>query len=166
MILGDLRARAKKGALVLFSTHVLPEVEALTDQVLLIARGQLVAQGKTLEIRQLLDEHPHHIRVQCDRIRDLAATMAREESVKGIRFPDEDVALMQTSEPDTTYDALTRALVEGQHRVESLTSPDASLEALFHYLVERSGRMAGTGADRGEGRFDPAEPRPAAGGDS
>jgi ABC-2 type transport system ATP-binding protein len=151
-ILESLRKRAKKGALVLFSTHVLHEVEALTDQLLLIARGQVVAQGQMQEIRELLDEHPHHIRVQCDRPRDLAAALlANEQGVVALHFPTPDTLEVRTWHPDETYQAIAQQLLVGDFRLYSLTSPDANIEALFHYLVERANRVAGTGADAGAG---------------
>ena len=155
VILEQLAKRAAEGAVVLFSTHVLHEVEALTDRVLLIARGQVVAQGRVHEIRDLLDEHPHHVRVICDRPRDLAAAVIGEPGVLGVRFPVPDGVEFETREPDRTYATIAKKAVEGKYRVTSLTSPDATLEALFHYLVERSGRMAGTGSDAASGSATP-----------
>ncbi len=154
VILDPVRARAAAGAVVLFSTHVLHEVEALTDRVLLIARGQLVAQGAVHEIRELLEEHPHHVRVVCDRPRALAASLVALEGVVGVSF-DGDAVEVLTNAPEATYQEVARALVAGGHRVTSLTSPDATLEALFHYLVERGSRGAGTGADREVGKARP-----------
>lgn len=151
-ILDAIRARATQGAIVLFSTHVLPEIEAITDQLLLIARGQLVAQGRMQEIRELLDEHPHHIRVQCDRPRELASDLlASEKGITALHFPMPGLLEVRTSHPQETYQAITERIVEGGYRCTSITSPDSTLEALFHYLVERANRGAGTGADAGSG---------------
>lgn len=147
VILEQIKKRADQGALVLFSTHVLHEVEALTENVLLIARGQVVAQGRVHEIRDLLDEHPHHIRVVSDRARELAARVLMVPGVVGVRGVSDNVVEFETTHPDTTYGAIAHALVEGGFDVESITSPDATLEALFHYLVERGSHGAGTGAD-------------------
>lgn len=159
-ILDALRRAAKKGALVLFSTHVLHEVEALTDQLLLIARGQVVAQGEMQQIRELLDEHPHHIRVQCDRPRDLAsALLASEGGVVALQFPSNDTLEVRTWHPDETYQAIAEQIAKGGYRLLSLTSPDANIEALFHYLVERANRGAGAGADAGSGRAKQLESR-------
>lgn len=156
VILESVKRRADAGAVVLFSTHVLPEVEALTDRVLLIARGQLVAKGEVHEIRELLEEHPHHVRVECDRPRAFASALMDVEGVVGVFFPEPGAALFQTRDPDATYEAVQRTAVEGDFDVSSVTSPDASLEALFHYLVERSAHMAGTGADVGAGSSVPS----------
>lgn len=151
-ILEALKRRANEGALVLFSTHVLPEVETLTDRLLLIARGQVVAQGSMEEIRELLDEHPHHIRVQCDKPRELASLlMAHEKGIVSLQFPGADVVEVRTWQPDETYAAIGRQLVDSDIQLRSITSPDANLEALFHYLVERANRGSGMGADAGSG---------------
>ncbi len=151
VILEQLKKRADEGAVVLFSTHVLHEIEGLTDQVLLIARGQVVAQGKVHEIRDLLEEHPHHVRVQTDQPRALAAALMAVEGVVGVSFLANNTVEFMTRDPDATYTTLANEAVAKGFSIESITSPDATLEALFHYLVERSNRGAGTGADAGSG---------------
>lgn len=158
VILDEIRRRAKEGAVVLFSTHVLHEVEALTDRVLLIARGQVVAQGRVHEIRDLLEEHPHHVRVETDRPRAFASVVLAHPGVAGLRFVGDEAVEFETRDPDGTYAAIAKEAVTGKFDVHSLTSPDATLEALFHYLVERSGRMAGTGADAAVGSATAAQP--------
>ena len=157
VILEQIRRRAEEGALVIFSTHVLHEVETLTDRVLLIARGQVVAQGRVHEIRDLLEEHPHHIRITCDKPREMAAALMPVEGIVGLRFPWHGTVELMTRDPDSTYTSIAEVAVEHGFHVESITSPDASLEALFHYLVERSSRMAGTGADAAVGAAVPAQ---------
>jgi ABC-2 type transport system ATP-binding protein len=152
VILEQVQKRAAAGAVVLFSTHVLHEVEALTEQVLLIARGQLVAQGNVHEIRDLLSEHPHHVRVECDRPRELAArVLAASPGVSTVTFPSPSEVEFLSHDPDDTYSSVAKQAIEGGFEIRALTSPDATLEALFHYLVERSAGMAGTGADAAQG---------------
>ncbi|MEM9193421.1 MAG: ABC transporter ATP-binding protein [Myxococcota bacterium] len=155
VILDQVRARAEAGAVVLFSTHVLHEIEAITDKVLLIARGNVVAQGQVHEMRQLLEEHPHHVQVLCDRPRELAAMVMNVDGIVGVRFPFPHGVEFATRDPDSTYTAVVKAAVEGGFEMQSMTSPDATLEALFHYLVERGSRGAGTGADAGVGSAAP-----------
>ncbi len=153
VILDQVRRRGEEGAVVLFSTHVLHEVEALTEQVLLIARGQLVASGNVHEIRDLLSEHPHHVRVECDRPRELATrVLGASAGVSTVTFPSSTEVEFLSSDPDDVYATVAREALAGSFEIRSLTSPDATLEALFHYLVERSANMAGTGADAGVGR--------------
>ena len=141
-ILGEVRRRADAGGLVIFSTHVLHEVEALTNNLLLIADGHLVAQGRASEIRALLDEHPHHIQVECDRPRDLAAALVGQEGIGGISFPARFQLDVYSHRPEETYQTIAKTLVAGDFQYRRITSPDSSLEALFHYLVQRGRRRA------------------------
>ena len=151
VILEALRARAEAGAVVLFSTHVLHEVEALTDRVMLIARGQLVAQGEVSEIRDLLHEHPHSIHVRCERPREFASLVLRADaSIASVQLHP-DAVTFRTATPDQTYMQVAEVALANGHPIESITSPDATLEALFHYLVERGSAGAGTGSDAAVG---------------
>ncbi|QQR89895.1 MAG: ABC transporter ATP-binding protein [Myxococcales bacterium] len=147
MILAEIQAHADRGGLVLFSTHVLHEVESLTDKVLLIARGQLVAQGAIREIRDLLDDVPHQIWVECSETRKLAQSMIAEEHIKRIDFHDASRVVFETDAPDQSYTALGQKLSEHDYGLVALSSPDAQLESLFHRLVERSSGLAGVGVD-------------------
>ncbi len=160
VILEQIRARAKAGAVVLFSTHVLHEIESLTERVLLIARGQVVAQGKVHEIRDLLEEHPHHVRVECDKPRELAArVLAVDPGVVAVTFPSASEVEFETRLPDATYGSIATEALASELELRALTSPDATLEALFHYLVERASRIAGSGADATVGGARPLAPK-------
>jgi len=57
------------GKTVVVSSHVLYEIEALTSDILVIYRGQVLAEGNIYEIRRLIDRHPHRIRIECDQPR-------------------------------------------------------------------------------------------------
>lgn len=137
-ILDEVRQRAERGAVVLFSTHVLPEIEALTERVLVLARGRLVAQGSVGDIRNQLQELPHMVRVECDRPRELAQAMVAQPELLSATFPEAHAVELQTRAPDATYDALGRVALEGGFDVQSITSPDATLEVLFDQLARRA----------------------------
>ncbi|MEZ4255349.1 MAG: ABC transporter ATP-binding protein [Polyangiales bacterium] len=154
-ILQEVRERAQAGTTVLFSTHVLHEVESLTDQVLLIVRGQVVAQGRTADIRAMMAHRPHHVRVDVSEPRALARALAEDPSVVALFLAGEGAVTVATKDPDSTYTAIARAIVDGNHELRALTSPDATLEALFHDLVERASRGAGTGSDAAVGSRHP-----------
>lgn len=161
VILEQIKKRADAGAVVLFSTHVLHEVEALTENLLLIARGQVVAQGTVFDIRGMLEEHPLHVRVECKEPRALGQAMLEDVGIVGLEV-DATAIELHTKSPDATYTKLQRLLVERDFGVTSMTSPDATIEALFNYLVERGSQGAGTGADRAVGRGSAQVPKKAA----
>jgi ABC-2 type transport system ATP-binding protein len=130
-----IKERGAAGRCVLVSSHVLHEVESMTEQVLLLHKGRLVAYGNAMEIRDLLDQHPHRIAVECDRPRDLAKAMVDLPSVQGFSFPSESVVEFHTKLPDECYAAVPARALEADIKIRKLTSPDATLEMLFRYLV-------------------------------
>jgi ABC-2 type transport system ATP-binding protein len=130
------RRLAAEGTTILISSHVLHEVEATTDQILLLHKSRLIATGEVSEIRDLIDQHPHGIEVVCDRPRDLAAAMVGLEAVESVRIVDGKRLVAETRLPHEVYPKLVRMVVEGNHRVERLFSPDDNLEAVFKYLVQ------------------------------
>lgn len=138
-ILKEVHAAKTRGALVVFSSHVLHEIESVTDQVLLVAKGQLVAQGRVQSIREMLTEYPHKIEVACDKPRVLAThMMERDTGVVAVRLLPDDVLELQTHQPDKTYTTLSEVIANRGIQLKSMHSPDANLESLFAYLVERA----------------------------
>jgi ABC-2 type transport system ATP-binding protein len=139
-ILDEIKRRGARGALVLFSSHVLPEIEALTEQVIVLARGRLLALGGAHEIRDALEQTPHRVRVECDQPRRLSAALCAQPEVVNMRFDPE--LEVDTLAPDATYEAIGRAALETGVRVRSISSPDDSLDVLLAKLVERVAKPA------------------------
>jgi ABC-2 type transport system ATP-binding protein len=133
-----IRGMGAAGRSVLVSSHVLHEVQALTPSIVLLHRGRLVAEGNVREIRDLIDNHPHHIVLVCDRCRALAARLASCEDVDGIQFLDADSRLLvQTRKPDTFYARLPALALEDGLAIREVYSEDDNLEAVFKYLVTK-----------------------------
>jgi ABC-2 type transport system ATP-binding protein len=125
-----------EGKSVLVSSHVLYEVQSLTPTIVLLSRGRLVAAGNVREIRDLIDKHPHHIRIVCDDYRRLATRMMAWDDVEGVRvLPDESGLLVETHSPDTFYSRLPALSLEDGLAIKSVYSDDDNLEAVFQYLV-------------------------------
>ncbi|HEU0036326.1 MAG TPA: ABC transporter ATP-binding protein [Kofleriaceae bacterium] len=122
------------GKTIVVSSHVLYEIEALTSDILVIHRGQVLAEGDIYEIRNLIDRHPHRIRVECDRPRVLAAALAEQDHVSRIGF-ERSAVLIETADPDRCYDQLAAAILERGIAVSALGSPDNNLGAVFEYLT-------------------------------
>jgi ABC-2 type transport system ATP-binding protein len=121
---------------VLVSSHVLHEVEAMTTEILLIFKGQILAEGNVYKIREMIDRHPHLVRVECDAPRKLAQALVAEEHVLRVGVEDGAVVL-ETREPDRCYPAIPKIARGAGIKIQSLTSPDNNLQAVFHYLTEQ-----------------------------
>jgi ABC-2 type transport system ATP-binding protein len=103
-----------------------------------IFRGQVLAEGNVYRLRELIDEHPHRVRIECDRPRELAAAAVAAEHVARVQFTD-GVVEIETRAPDTLYDEIPRLAAEHGVKIRSLTSPDNNLSAVFDYLIRGGG---------------------------
>jgi len=133
-----IREFGKSGRIVVVSSHVLHEIEALTSEITLIHRGQILAEGNIYGIRSLIDKHPHRIEVECDRPRDLGSRLSATDHVQRLTFTDDKV-VVETRDPDSCYDLIADVVLESDIVVQSLHSPDNNLSAVFEYLT--SGRQ-------------------------
>jgi ABC-2 type transport system ATP-binding protein len=136
-LLDLMRALAEEGRSVLLASHVLHEVESVTSRILLINRGRILAEGDVHEVRALIDRHPHHVRIVCDRPRDLAAGLLAAADVVSVHVDDAAGAVVvETRRPDDFYARLTARLVDGKFDVRSIESEDDNMAAVFRYLTE------------------------------
>jgi len=125
-----------EGKTIIVSSHVLPEIEALTRTIILIHQGKILAQGDIHYIRDLIDAHPHIISIKCNDPRALAGRLVGEPSVFNIQFgPAAGTVLFETKNRDRFFGLLPRLIVENRLDVEEITSPDDNLQAVFDYLV-------------------------------
>jgi ABC-2 type transport system ATP-binding protein len=126
----------KGGKTIIVSSHVLPEIEALTRNIILIHQGKVFAKGDIHYIRDLIESHPHMISIKCANPRGLASQFLGEEYVLKVHFgPDPRALLVETNNRDKFFGLLLSLLVKNRVEVEEITSPDDNLQAVFDYLV-------------------------------
>jgi len=131
-----LRAMAAEGRTILFSSHILEEVERLADSVLVIYAGRLAASGDFRSIRRLMTDRPHTFLVRSSDDRRLAAALLADPVVFGAELVDGRLAV-RTSEFGafaTVVPAVARA---NAISLFELSPGDDSLESVFSYLVRR-----------------------------
>ncbi len=125
-----------EGKSVLVSSHVMHEVQAMTRRFLLIYGGRVLAAGDVQEIRRLLYEIPHRIRILCDRPRELAPHLAGRPAVDGVQTDDDRGELwVTTREPRELFAALPELSSTTGIAIREMGSEDESLDAVFEYLV-------------------------------
>ena len=131
-----LRAMAADGRTILFSSHILEEVERLSDRVLVVVAGRLAASGDFRRIRRLMTDRPHRFTVRSSDDRRLARELLAEAEVEAVELRD-GVLNLRTGD----YGALTRAVAPAAQRAGvsllELRPADESLESVFSYLVRR-----------------------------
>jgi ABC-2 type transport system ATP-binding protein len=126
------------GKAVLISSHVLDEMDKLADRVLFIFRGRILASGCLEEIRDMLDDHPLHVRITVDKVRELAARLLKLPCVKGAELHGADDIVLQIHRPSEFFPLFAEVVVAGDFEVERLDVTDASAEAVFDYLTQRA----------------------------
>ena len=131
-----LRRMAEDGRTILFSSHILEEVERLADRVVVVVAGRLAASGDFRRIRRLMTDRPHTFTVRSSDDRALARELLGEPDVSSVELND-GAMTVQTSD----YGALTRAVAPAAQRADvsllELRPADESLESVFSYLVRR-----------------------------
>ncbi|MBN1196414.1 MAG: ABC transporter ATP-binding protein [Candidatus Aminicenantes bacterium] len=133
-----IRDFASRGRTVIVSSHVLPEIEAMTNRIVLIHQGQILAEGDIQEIRGLLDSHPHMVSVCAPHFRRIAERFVGDHHVLTIRFDNvRQKVVFNTDNRDHFFACLNRFVVEENLEIEEITSPDDNLQAVFNYLVGR-----------------------------
>jgi ABC-2 type transport system ATP-binding protein len=124
------------GRTVLVSSHILHEVEAITRQVALLHRGKVLAHGDVHEIRDLIQERAHVVRLRCTDPHRLAARLIDIDDVSGVRFaPDPHLLVVETDRAEAFFARLTALGTEAGLGIDEVLPLDDDLQSVFEYLV-------------------------------
>ncbi|HZN70341.1 MAG TPA: ABC transporter ATP-binding protein, partial [Micromonosporaceae bacterium] len=130
-----LHAMGEQGRTVLFSSHILEEVEQVSGTVQVIVAGRLAASGDYRTIRRLMTHRPHVFSIRSNDDRRLAVALVGEPSVSGVDLSTVDGLTVRASDYGTFTRVLPKIARAEKIRVERLLPADESLESVFSYLV-------------------------------
>ncbi|MGI5469866.1 ABC transporter ATP-binding protein [Streptomyces sp. CA-132043] len=131
-----LRQMGEEGRTVLFSSHILEEVEQLASHIEVIVAGRHAASGDFRRIRRLMTDRPHRYLVRSDDDRALAAALIADPSTSGIEVDLEEGALrIQAVDFGRFTTLLPRVARDHGIRLHTVSPSDESLESVFSYLV-------------------------------
>ena len=134
-LIAMFRYAAGQGCYVILSSHILHEVDVISDQVILISNGYIVAEGAIHEVRSEIREHPTQILIRCDRPRELAARIVRSENTLEVSVhKDERGLLLKTRDADQFYLALNKIALDGIE-IESVAPADDDVLSVYEYLI-------------------------------
>jgi ABC-2 type transport system ATP-binding protein len=129
------RSTAAAGCYVIISSHILHEVDVISDQVILLSNGYVVAEGQIQNVRSEIQEHPTQILIRCSRPRELAAKMFEyEHTIEVSIHKDERGLLLKTRDADRFYLALNELAVNGIE-IESIAPADDDVLSVYEYLI-------------------------------
>jgi len=131
-----VQALGAEGRTVLVSSHVLHEIEALTDLVGILAHGRLLGFGRvhTL-VRKIRDDHPHRVVLHTSDPRRLGQALLGLEHIQQLRVMGDDALEFVTVRPDAAYHELPRLVVDTGVVVSRVDSLDHTLEAAFTHVT-------------------------------
>ena len=135
-LMSVLEGLANQGKSIVVSSHILFEVEQMTRSIMLLHRGRLLARGDLRVIRELIDKHPHKIRIETPQPRLLTERLVHIANVVNVSFDPDGSVQFQVRQPDSFYAALNQVSQQGDIVIQSVSSPDNNLESVFRYLVE------------------------------
>jgi ABC-2 type transport system ATP-binding protein len=129
------RASAAAGSYVIISSHILHEVDVISDQVILLSNGYVVAEGQIQTVRNEIQEHPTQILIRCDRPRELAAKLFESEyMIEASIHKDDRGVLLKTKDADRFYLALNQLALNGI-QIESIAPADDDVLSVYEYLI-------------------------------
>ena len=128
---------AAEGLHLIISSHILHEVDMMSDRVVLLNNGYVVAEGAIHGVRDEMDmEHPMQILIRCDKPTALAARMFSSDHLVEARVHDDRHGLfVKTRDPDKFYLLLNEVVAQGEIDIESVAPADDDLNAVYEYLI-------------------------------
>ena len=135
-MIGLFQELAGEGYHVIISSHILHEVDLISDQVILLNEGYVVAEGDIRGVRSEMASHPLQILVRCDRPAILAARVFEQDGVVEVKIHDDRQGLLvRTKDADGFYLALNKVVLENDLRIEAVTPADEDVQAVYEYLI-------------------------------
>lgn len=137
------RELADSGMHLIVSSHILHEVDMMSDRIVLIQNGYVVAEGEVHGVRDEIEEHPMQILIRCDRPQSLASRLFEHEQTLEARVhPDMQGLFVRTRRPDEFYLLLNKVVADNGYAIESVAPVDDDLNAVYDYLITSDGGSA------------------------
>jgi ABC-2 type transport system ATP-binding protein len=133
-------ALGKEGMHVVISSHVLHEVDKISDQVVLMSYGYVVAEGQIQGVRSEVTEHPMQILVRCNAPNLLASRLfAQDHVVEAKLNRDGQGVLVRTLDADQFYILLNRIISEEEINLQAVSPADDDVNSVYQYLIGSGG---------------------------
>jgi ABC-2 type transport system ATP-binding protein len=133
-------ALGKQGLHVIISSHVLHEVDKISDQVVLMSYGYVVAEGQIHGVRTEVKEHPMQILVRCAQPSLLASRLFSQDHVVEAKLNNDGKGvLVRTKDADLFYQLLNKIVVEEDFAVDTVAPNDDDVNSVYQYLIGSGG---------------------------
>ncbi|HSL17364.1 MAG TPA: ABC transporter ATP-binding protein [Methylomirabilota bacterium] len=131
---------ARGGRHVVVSSHILHEVDLISDRVVMIHGGSVVAEGSIRAVRGEITAQPLQVLVRCDRPHAVAARAFELPHVVEARIVDEATGvLLRTTDAGRFFPELGRIILDTGVEVETVRPADENVDAVYDYLIGTTG---------------------------
>jgi len=134
-IMNVIKELGAMGRTVLVSSHILGEIERITEQIVILHRGRILALGNSHAIREMLDQHPHKIVLKCENPRDVAKHVIGIEQITGMSFVENKELILETNNLGDVHKQLPNLIVNSGFNVTGIDNPDDDLKSILTYLT-------------------------------
>ncbi len=135
-----LKELASQGRYVIVSSHILHELDRISDAIVLLDGGYIVAEGRIGEVREEVKDQPARFLIRASAARQLAAHLMEAGAADEVRLgASGDTAVVGTRSAEQMLLTLNRLAVELGADIETVAPVDADVESLYQYLVGAGG---------------------------
>lgn len=133
----------KQGMHVIISSHILEEVDRISDRVVLMTSGYVVAEGNIHSVRQEVREQPMQIFIRCSQPALLASRVFQmDHAVEAKLHKDGRGLLVRTQDVDGFYMLLNHIAADGLVNIEAVAPADDDVNSIYQYLIGSDGGQA------------------------
>lgn len=137
------RALADQGLHLIISSHILEDVDRISDRVILMSSGFIVAEGRIQEVRNEVQDQPSQILVRCSNPKRLAAeAFSLDHVVEASIQNDGRGVLVRTTNAEEFFLLLNRIVVAGLADIEAVAPADEDVNSIYQYLIGSDGNLA------------------------
>jgi ABC-2 type transport system ATP-binding protein len=137
------RNLSESGMHVIISSHILHEVDIISDRIVMLSSGYVVAEGDIQGVRSEMEDHPMHILIRCDRPSLVAALIFQQDSVIEAKIhSDGQGLLVATRNADQFYRLFNRIVLDNNIAVEAVAPADENVYSVYEYLIGTGGGAA------------------------
>ncbi|MHA2253138.1 MAG: ABC transporter ATP-binding protein [Candidatus Kariarchaeaceae archaeon] len=133
-ILANLFTRLVKeqGITIIVSSHVLHELEKISDRIIMLEKGKLVAEGTVVGVRKALSKIPHKVKITCSDSGMMAESIASK--VLGLQIIDPKCVIVEVKNREQLYYDLNEISMNRHIQIHEFTPLDEDLNTIFNIL--------------------------------
>src|SRR3989449_67627 len=131
---------AGEGFYIIISSHILHEVDMISDKVIILSNGYVVAEGDIQGVRGEMEDHPMQVFIRCDQPALVPSRVFQQDHVVEAKIhQDGQGLLVSTRDADHFSLLLNRIVLENQLSIEAVAPADENVHSVYQYLIGSNG---------------------------